>query len=209
MKKKDGYIIDVAYPIFFYKQMQPLWLKSVINFLGFKTVDIAKPFSYLELACATGINLIVCAINNPNAHFVGVDFNKEHIKKAKQNADFIGLKNIEFICCDFEDFLNINKKKFDFIVNHGTFSWISPKKQKNILDIVSNFLNDFGIFYLHYMCYPGSASLLPISKLLNIVDSQFSNSSIDSIEVSKKLFNDLNSAGVFIDNPKIESIKKH
>ncbi|WP_419673698.1 hypothetical protein [Aliarcobacter butzleri] len=31
-------------------------------------------------------------MNNPNGHFIGVDFNKEHIDKAKNDANFIGLK---------------------------------------------------------------------------------------------------------------------
>ncbi|WP_418185296.1 class I SAM-dependent methyltransferase [Aliarcobacter vitoriensis] len=209
MKKRDsGYVIDTSYPVFFYKEMQPLWLKSVVNFLGFKTPNIEKNFSYLELACATGINLIVCAINNPNGYFVGIDFNKEHIDKAKKYANLIGLKNIEFIHSDFATFLAINDKKFDFIVNHGTFSWITPIHQKNILDIVSKSLNDLGIFYLHYMCYPGSGSLLPIQKLLNLVDQHNSNSSIDSIEIGKKLFFDLNESGAFVNNHKIDSIIK-
>lgn len=208
MKKQDGYILDVSYPIFFYKEMQPLWLNSTINFLGFKTPNITKSFSYLELACGTGINLIVCAINNPNGHFIGIDFNKEHIDKAKNDANFIGLKNIEFIHSDFATFLEINHNKFDFIVNHGTFSWISPTNQKNILKIVSEFLNDLGILYLHYMCYPGSTPLLPIQKLLNLVDHHVNESSNKSIEIGKNLFNDLNNAGTFVDNPKINSIVK-
>ncbi|MCR8710518.1 class I SAM-dependent methyltransferase [Aliarcobacter butzleri] len=208
MKQKDGYILDVTYPIFFYKEMQALWLSNTINFLGFKTPNITKSFSYLELACGTGINLIVCAINNPNGHFIGVDFNKEHIDKAKNDANFIGLKNIEFIHSDFATFLEINHNKFDFIVNHGTFSWISPTNQKNILKIVSEFLNDLGILYLHYMCYPGSTPLLPIQKLLNLVDHHVNESSNKSIEIGKNLFNDLNNAGTFVDNPKINSIVK-
>ncbi|MEV9477440.1 class I SAM-dependent methyltransferase, partial [Aliarcobacter butzleri] len=181
---------------------------STINFLGFKTPNITKSFSYLELACGTGINLIICAINNPNGHFIGVDFNKEHIDKAKNDANFIGLKNIEFIHSDFATFLEINHNKFDFIVNHGTFSWISPTNQKNILKIVSEFLNDLGILYLHYMCYPGSTPLLPIQKLLNLVDHHVNESSNKSIEIGKNLFNDLNNAGTFVDNPKINSIVK-
>lgn len=208
MKQKDGYILDVSYPIFFYKEMQPLWLNSTINFLGFKTPNILQKFSYLELACATGTNLIISAINNPNGHFIGVDFNKEHIDKAKNDANFIGLKNIEFIHSDFATFLEINHNKFDFIVNHGTFSWISPTNQKNILKIVSEFLNDLGILYLHYMCYPGSTPLLPIQKLLNLVDHHVNESSNKSIEIGKNLFNDLNNAGTFVDNPKINSIVK-
>lgn len=208
MNKKDGYVVDTTYPAFFYKEMQPLWLNTVINFLGFKAIDITKSFSYLELACATGTNLLVCAINYPEGYFVGVDFNKDHIDKAKQSAQSLGLKNIEFIHCDFSAFLEKNILKFDFIVNHGTFSWISPAHQKNILEIVSQSLNDLGIFYLHYMCYPGSADLLPVQKLLNLVDQHNQASSLDSIETGKKLFCDLNDAGAFIDHPKIEAVFK-
>ncbi|MEV9616151.1 class I SAM-dependent methyltransferase [Aliarcobacter butzleri] len=208
MKQKDGYILDVTYPIFFYKEMQALWLSNTINFLGFKTPNITKSFSYLELACGTGINLIVCAINNPNGHFIGIDFNKKHIDIANKSVKEIGLKNIEFICCDFATFFKENEQKFDFIVNHGTFSWISPTNQKNILKIVSEFLNDLGILYLHYMCYPGSTPLLPIQKLLNLVDHHVNESSNKSIEIGKNLFNDLNNAGTFVDNPKINSIVK-
>lgn len=206
MKKKQGYVLDTSYPIFFYKEMQPLWLNTVIGFLGFKTPNIHQTFSYLELACATGINLLVCAISNPNGYFVGVDFNPEHIEKAQRSAELLGLKNIEFIHADFADFLCINHRKFDFIVNHGTFSWISPTNQQYLLDIVDQSLNELGIFYLHYMCYPGSSNLLSVQKLLHLVDEQSSGSSLDSVEMGKQLFNDLNHAGAFVNQTKIEAI---
>lgn len=206
MSKQNGYVIDTTYPVFFYKEMQPLWLKTIVSFLGFETPEINKDFSYLELGCATGINLLVSAINYPRAHFVGVDFNQQHIEKAKQLANSLGLQNIKFIHSDFANFLEENTQKFDFIVNHGTFSWISEQHQQNILDIVAKSLNDKGLFYLHYMCYPGSAHLQPVQKLLHLVDTQTQDSSLDSIEVGKKLFFDLNEAGAFIDHKNINPI---
>lgn len=208
MKKREGYVLDMPYPMFFYKEMQPLWLNTVLKFSGFKAPDIVNPFSYLELACATGINLLVCAIMNPHACFVGIDFNKQHIDKAKELSKLLGVENIEFIHGDFSDFLEKNTQKFDFIVNHGTFSWISPSHQVHILNIVSKFLNDSGVFYLHYMCYPGSTELQPIQKLLNLVDQQTNKASVSSIETGKKLFWDLYQAGAFINNLKIEPIIK-
>ncbi|WP_419673502.1 methyltransferase regulatory domain-containing protein [Aliarcobacter butzleri] len=56
--------------------------------------------------------------------------------------------------------------------------------------------------------YPGSTPLLPIQKLLNLVDHHVNESSNKSIEIAKNLFNDLNNAGTFVDNPKINSIVK-
>lgn len=208
MKKQDGYVLDTTYPVFFYKEMQPLWLKTIVSFLGFKTPNIRKSFSYLELACATGANLLIAAINHPHSSFVGVDFNRQHIEQAKRLAEHLGLKNIEFIHADFAVFLAKNNRKFDFIVNHGTFSWVSSAHQQHILDIVAQSLNDLGIFYLHYMCYPGSADLLSVQKLLNLVDQHTPNSSVESIEIGKKLFSALNTAGAFVNNPKIEAVIK-
>ncbi|WP_227510344.1 class I SAM-dependent methyltransferase [Acinetobacter equi] len=83
MKKQNGYVLDAPYPIFFYKEMQPLWLNTVLKFSGFNTIDIDKKFSYLELGCATGINLLVCAILNPHGQFIGVDLISNILKKQK------------------------------------------------------------------------------------------------------------------------------
>lgn len=206
MNKQDGYIVDTAYPVFFYKEMQPLWLKTIVSFLGFNTPEINKDFSYLELGCATGINLLLNAVHYPNAHFIGVDFNQQHIEKAKQLAISLGLENIEFIHCGFSEFLEQNTQTFDFIVNYGTYSWISKQHQQSILQIVKKFLNNSGLFYLHYMCYPGSAQLQPIQKLLHLVDDQMQDSSFNSIELGKKLFFDLNEAGAFVDQANINPI---
>ena len=206
MKKKDGYVIDATYPTFFYKEMQPVWLNTVVGFLGFQPPKIDQAFSYLELACATGMNLLTCAIHHPQGYFVGVDFNQQHIEKAQRSADRLGLKNIRFIHADFAEFLATNHRTFDFIVNHGTFSWISALHQQQILEIVAQSLNDSGVFYLHYMCYPGSGDLLSLQKLLNLVDQTEAVSSLESVEIGKQLFYDLNSAGAFVNDSKIEAV---
>lgn len=186
--------------------MQPIWLTTVPKFLGFNTPDISHPFAYLELACATGMNLLACAVYHPNGYFVGVDFNLEHIEQAKAAAKALKLSNIEFVHADFSEFLATNTRKFDFIVNHGTYSWIATDHQKCILKIVEKYLNELGLFYLHYMCYPGSSALQPVQKLLNLVDQNMQEDSIKSIEIGKRLFMDLNAAGAFVNNSKIESI---
>lgn len=198
MKRKEGYVVDTTYPVFFYKEMQPIWLNTVVHFLGFKTPNIQQAFSYLELACATGINLLISALNNPHADFVGVDFNQHHIQLAQQSAQKLGLKNVQFVHADFAEFMASNTQKFDFIVNHGTFTWVSTTHQQQILDIIHQSLNDSGLCYLHYMCYPGSKDLIPLQKLLNLVDEQHQQSSLANIETGKRLFYDLHQAGAFV-----------
>ncbi len=208
MQKNEGYVIDTTYPLYFYKEMQPLWLKTILDVFGLQTINIDQSFSYLELGCAKGINLIIAALHYPQGKFVGIDFNQEHIQSAKKLVQLLDLKNIEFIETDFETFLATNIQKYDFIVNHGTFSWVSSTQQQNILEIASKYLNDLGVFYLHYMCYPGSTELQPIQKLLNLVDQKNGISSLDGIYKGKELFTQLRDAGAFIDYPKIQQIQK-
>ena len=202
MQKQNGYVIDTLYPSFFYKEMTPLWLSSVVKFLGFAAPQAEQKFSYLELACATGSNLCVCAANYPQASFVGIDFNPLHIAQAKSKAKQLGLNNVEFIQCDFAEFLATNQQQFDFIVNHGTYAWVAAQQQQHILAIVDQFLKQQGIFYLHYMCYPGSGDLSAIQKLFHLVDQ---HTATDSLATAKNLCTDLNQAGAFINNPKIEA----
>ena len=202
MQKQNGYVIDTLYPSFFYKEMTPLWLSSVVQFLGFAAPQAEQKFSYLELACATGSNLCLCAANYPHASFVGVDFNPLHIAQAKNKAKQLGLSNVAFIHCDFAEFLATNQQQFDFIVNHGTYAWVAAEQQQNILAIVHQFLKQQGIFYLHYMCYPGSAELSAIQKLFHLVDQHVAT---DSLAIAKHLCADLNQAGAFVNNHKIEA----
>ena len=206
MKRKDGYVVDTTYPVFFYKEMQPIWLNTVVQFLGFKTPSIRQKFSYLELACATGVNLLVAAMNHPHGSFIGVDFNPQHIELARKSAQKLGLKNIEFIHADFSEFLRSNTQQFDFIVNHGTFTWISSEQQQHILDIIDQSLKEFGICYLHYMCYPGSKDLIPLQKLFSLVDEHQPDLSVESIGIATQLFNDLNDAGAFVHQSKMEAV---
>lgn len=207
-KREEGYVFDTSYPIHLQKEIQPIWLNHSATFLGLKSIDITREFTYCELGCATGLNLIFSALNNPTGYFIGVDFNEKHIKEAKKIVELIGIKNIEFIQSDFKSFSQRENIAFDFIVCHGTWSWISPIHQRSILEIVAKSLKEKGIFYLHYMCHPGSTSLLSVQKLLNVVDHHLNGSSKDNIKVGIDLFNQLNNAGTFIDYPNLDSIEK-
>ncbi|MQW92178.1 methyltransferase domain-containing protein [Acinetobacter wanghuae] len=206
MKRNQGYVTDTVFPAFFYKEMQPEWLNTITQFLGFKGVDFTAPFSYLELACGTGINLIVAAMNHPQSYFVGVDFNSQHIREAQAFAEQLELKNIAFIEADFQTFYECNQTQFDFITVHGAYSWVAPIQQQEILAITAKFLKSQGIFYLHYMCYPGSLHLQPVQKLFNLIDQHVPTASTESIQLGKALFNDLHEHGAFVDQPQMEAL---
>ncbi|MFV9474550.1 class I SAM-dependent methyltransferase [Advenella sp. RU8] len=203
---RDGYIIDVSYPLHFHKEMQPVWLCQTIKTLGCSVPDIDKAYRYCELGCGPGINLLVAAASNPVGQFVGVDFNKTHIAGAQAVAKALKIENIRFIEAGFDEFAEKNTEKFDFIVSHGTWSWLPPKAQAGILQLIHQSLIPQGLVYLHYMCYPGAARLTAMQKVLYEAAKITKGGSIQGINNGMTLLRTLanKGAGLFVDNPEIQ-----
>ncbi len=203
MNRTDGYITDVSYPAFFHKEMQPVWLASVARFLGFSAPEVTSPFSWCELGCGVGINLLTAAACHPDARFVGVDFNARNLQIARDAANASGLENIEFIHSDFEAFAGQNREQFDGIATHGVWSWIAPRHQGSLLECVASALKPGGLFYLHYMCHPGSTQMLEVQHFLNVFSHQVPGTSAQRMQAGLKLLRQLGDAGVFVDKPAV------
>ncbi len=206
MQHRDGYIIDVSYPLHFHKEMQPVWLCHTIQTLGCAVPDISKPYRYCELGCGPGINLLVAAACNPAGQFTGIDFNQAHIASAQVLAKELNIENIRFIEASFDEFAANNSEKFDFIVSHGTWSWLPPKAQAGILQLIYQSLKPQGLVYLHYMCYPGAARLTGMQKVLYETAKITEGDSIQGIHNGMTLLRTLanKGAGLFVDNPEIQ-----
>ncbi|MFT4053110.1 MAG: class I SAM-dependent methyltransferase [Novosphingobium sp.] len=197
----DGYIDDVRYSAFFYKEMQPLWLATAAGFLGFVPPDLQAPFALCELGCGVGINLLVSAACHPQAQFVGVDFNEEHLRFAREAAERCGLDNLEFIHADFASFARSNSRKFDFVSSHGVWSWIAPEYRAALLDCATRALKPGGLFHLHYMCHPGSTDLLPLQHLLNLCAHHMPGPSPRKAQTGMMLLQQLLQGGLYADKP--------
>lgn len=207
MSRRDGYVVDVPYPLHFYKEMQPTWLAYIVNTLGCTAPDVSAPYTYCELGCGGGINTLVAAACNPAGRFVGVDFNPQHIQAARHAAQQAGIGNVEFVEASFEDFAQQDHAPFDFIVTHGVWSWLPPQAKRAILQTVHAHLKPQGLLYLQYMCYPGAARLIALQKVLHEVSLASNGSSADSAVQGVALLRQLAQAGagLFVDNPEIEA----
>jgi len=203
MSRREGYVIDVPYPLHFHKEMQPVWMSYIATSLACSAPDITQPYRYCELGCGAGINLLVAAASNPLGEFVGVDFNSGHIALARQAAQRVGLTNLQFIEASFGDFAAGEQQPFDFIACHGTWSWLPPQAQASILKALYRFLKPGGLFYLHYMCHPGATRLTAIQKVLHEVSLATPGDSANAVRQGVELLRCLadNGAGAFEDNP--------
>jgi SAM-dependent methyltransferase len=159
------YVTDVTYVRSFEADLSPVKLRLVAALNGFAPPP-AHDFDYCELGCAHGDTTAALAAAFPDARFVGVDLNADHIRSARALAREGQLTNIRFFERDFEALLTDELPNFDFIVAHGVLSWIGPIKRKAVLDLARAKLKPGGLLYVSYNVLPGWAAVEPLRQLI-------------------------------------------
>lgn len=143
---------DLPYPSYPYHDTHPNKLCSMGILFGMQpaAVDQCK---VLELGCGSGSNIIGMAAGLPDSSFTGIDLSKNEIKLALQKKQALKLKNLDL---QQKNILDIDKTfgKFDYIICHGVFSWVSEDIRNKILSICRDNLTDNGIAYISYNTYP-------------------------------------------------------
>jgi ubiquinone/menaquinone biosynthesis C-methylase UbiE len=174
----SDYVTDVAYVRSFDKDLSPSSLRLVAALNGFSTPR-SSSFDYCELGCGHGDTTVVLAAANPDARFVGVDLNPEHLAVANRLAREGGVDNVRFLERDFEHLRSETLPELDFVCAHGVLSWVGPEKRKAMLAFASAKLKPGGLFYASYNAMPGWASVEPLRQLLL---SQAGEGAADSLE---------------------------
>ena len=144
---------DVPYPNDPYRSSHPDHLATVAILSGMTPPAVACS-RVLELGCARGGNLIPMAGAMPAATFLGVDASSRQVGEARELIDKLGLCNIRI---EQQDILTLDRQSgiFDYIICHGTFSWVERDVQDKILEICSTNLTPDGLAYISYNTYPG------------------------------------------------------
>ncbi len=108
----------------------------------------------LELGCAAGANLLPMAQHAPQAKFLGIDASARQIAAGQEAISAAGLTNVELRHQDILDF-PAAEGKFDYIIVHGIYSWVTENVRKKILDICCEHLAEHGVAYISYNAFPG------------------------------------------------------
>jgi SAM-dependent methyltransferase len=189
------YVDDVPYPRRFMPQIAPPQLRLVAAMNG-----IAPPpeddFDYCELGCGSGDTLALLAAANPDARFVGVDMNREHIACASSLASRARLGNLRLLPTAFEALTREQLPNFDFVVAHGVLSWVGPATMDTVLDFARAKLKPGGLLYVSYNALPGWAAIEPLRRLMIDHGAKVRGSRIDVARESLAFVQRLADAGV-------------
>lgn len=154
---------EVPYPSHAHHQSDPSHLYLIAKLYGLKPTPVENA-SVLELGCAEGGNLIPMAFHFPKAQFMGIDISGIEIAEGNKKVDELKLKNIKLKHQSIVD-MNI-RDKFDYILCHGIYSWVSDKVRDKILQICNVNLQENGIAYISYNTYPGWNSVKNVRDLM-------------------------------------------
>ncbi len=72
----------------------------------------------LDAGCGTGGPMVAMALKYPDTHIVGVDFSEASLDKARQLAQRLGVRNVEFHHLAIEELPKLGQV-FDFVVSSG------------------------------------------------------------------------------------------
>jgi methyltransferase-like protein/ubiquinone/menaquinone biosynthesis C-methylase UbiE len=134
----------------------------VARLMGLNHSPITK-CRVLEIGCSTGGNLLPMAINLPGSQFVGIDLSSVQIQIAKQSAQDLGVKNVEYRAMSLTD-LTPADGLFDYIICHGVYSWVPTFVQDKILEVCSKNLAPNGVAYISYNTLPGWYMRQPVRE---------------------------------------------
>ena len=174
----DGYIADSPYPSTFHVHFAPAWLDAILLWYGLRPPRAPRaPFSFVDLGCGDGAELILLAAAHPEGRFLGIDAMAAHVERGRALAAEIGLDNVELHCRGFAEAGDMPAGKADYVVSQGVLAWISPPNQAALLDLAARMLRPGGIFCVGYNSLPGWSRIAGFQRLVRaLADEQVGNS---------------------------------
>jgi len=168
--ESHGYNVSVGYSAHFIREIAPDWMRFCTRANGFEAPETGPTYRYLDLGCGPGFHLCLLAATNPQAEFVGVDFQSDHIEHARGLANAAQLTNVRFIQADFLDLAAEWPKElgtYDYVVLYGILSWVSAALRTAVYQCVDHASKPGTLVAFGYNAWPGWLRGVPFQHVAN------------------------------------------
>jgi SAM-dependent methyltransferase len=173
----DGYVADVPYVPLFVRELAPAWLDHVALVSGIEPPGRRDGFAWCDLGCGFGRSAAIFAATHPVGRFHGIDMMSAHIDHARRFAADCAIPNTEYHVADFAAACEMDLPRFDYIVAHGVYSWVSAESRAALRAFIDRHLDPGGLVYLSYNAMPGRAADLPLQRLVRALGSTMAGDS--------------------------------
>ena len=155
----------VPYDIQAYSQTHIAHLYMIGRLFGMEPPDFRRA-RVLELACAAGGNILPMADQYRASDFTGIDLSALQIRQGRELIAELGLSNVSLRAESIVDF-PASAGIFDYIICHGTYSWVPPEVRPRILEIVHRHLAPNGLAVISYNTLPGWAAIRGLRDIMS------------------------------------------
>lgn len=161
-----GYVAEIDYTYGYYRELAPAHLRLALLLRGIAPPS-PGPVNYLELGFGQGVSVNLHAATN-QGNFWGTDFNPSQAAGARALA-LAGGNGATLLDAGFAELAERNDlPKFDVIVLHGIWSWVSDTNRAAIVEIMRKHLAVGGVVYMSYNTLPGWSAMMPIRELMKM-----------------------------------------
>ena len=165
------YVDDVAFQSGFVLEQTPLLIATAAALGGFVPPTVQGAFRYCDLGCGDGTTLCALAALNPQAEFVGIDFNAQHVASGQAQAKTLGLGNLSFRQASFTDLeAHGDLGSFELVSCNGIYSWLEEAPRQGVITFLQRHLKPGGLFYVEFTSLPGMAAVPPLWHLIQTLE---------------------------------------
>ena len=161
-----GYIGDQPFILNYEDEQSPSTIAFRARAGGAEAPNPSGSFTYCDIGCGRGVTITTLAAANPQAEFIGIDPNPEHIREARAWAEAAGLTNIRFI----ENFIGKlgpdDLPALDFITANGVYSCIDVEEHARLRKQAARFLAPGGLFQVSYNMAAGCTQMEPLRRMM-------------------------------------------
>jgi SAM-dependent methyltransferase len=108
----------------------------------------------LDIGCARGVHLAGLAFSHPEATYLGVDLDERAIRDGRETLAALDLRGVTLEVGDFRA-LAQEKRRFDYVVAHGMYSWLPEPMRGELLSVIAATLDDQGVAMVSFNALPG------------------------------------------------------
>ncbi len=208
MSWSEGYLTE-EYIFGYFSELSPSIIRLECLSAGLAPPD-SKLLRYLELGFGQGVSLTMHAAATPGEYW-GNDFNPAQAAFAHELADASG-SGVVLLNDSFAELAERSDlPKFDIIVLHGIWTWVSDENRRIIVDIFRRHLRVGGYVYISYNCLPGWGPAAPLRHLIKLYGDLAStdvSSMADKLDAGVKFAQQVNDAGALYFRQTPNAVKK-
>jgi SAM-dependent methyltransferase/methyltransferase-like protein len=131
------------YPSLFHPSTNPARIGAIVAAMGLVPPPVAGA-RILDIGCGDGLNALAIGTAFPGTRIDAFDLSSVQIVRGSSLRERATIENVALFACGLDDFPDLGHR-YDYIIAHGLFSWISEAVGADLLKLIHDRLAPGGV----------------------------------------------------------------